>query len=234
MPDVSVRSVSNGPTGNGVDTTFTAPSGIQNGDILLAIFRVGQTPFAPSIIPPLDFNSLNGYPILMEKVGDTFKTVLHAYVKIASGESGDYTFSHSTAFRAGMMYCIMNSDTSNPINPNPTIGTGVDAVVTAPSIVPVRDGSLVIYVCHTWDVAGPATPPAGSTPTFNERYNPPQVIYLADGALTPAGATGDKSITSQNGVGSPWIGSLISVAAQAAAAAVESQFFESTDAGYFG
>jgi hypothetical protein len=55
---------------------------------------------------------------------------------------------------------------------------------------------MVVYAACCWDDFGAQTPPTGTTPTFTERYNPASgtALYVADGPLSPAGATGNKTI----------------------------------------
>lgn len=191
---VAVRSTSNGPTGSGTNSTFTAPSGIQDGDILLAVFRTGSTA-APAVTPPAGFTQLTGFPVSVSDASP-FVSELHAYWKLASGESGDYTFSHSAAFRGGMLYCISGA-ASSPFSPNPSVNSGTGTSSTALGVTTTVDNSLVVFALQQWD-AGALSPPGGNTPTFTERYDIGNVVYLADGVLATAGATGNKTISNAN------------------------------------
>lgn len=203
----SVRSNVDGPTGSGTDTVFTAPSGITNGDLLLAIFRTGANVIAPTVNPPAGFTQVAGFPITQTNSPDTFQSLLYAYQKIANNESGNYTFSHSTGFRDGMMYCIRDVDQSTPFSPNPTKTNGSGATITATGLTTPNDNSLVIIASLSWDVAGPANPPTG----YTERHDPPNVIYVADQVIATAGAVTGPSFTSQNNTGSPWDAVLFSI-----------------------
>jgi hypothetical protein len=59
-----------------------------------------------------------------------------------------------------------------------------------------NNSALVVCAACAWDAIGAgAVPPTGTTPTFTERYDPGTggVLYVSDGVLATAGATGDKT-----------------------------------------
>lgn len=207
------RSGSIGPTTVGVDTTFTAPTGIQNGDVLLAIFRVASDPDAPKVTPPAGFQSISRFPLNLHLPPDTTDAGLELWVKIANSESGNYTFSHASAGRTGYMYCISGPPNAvRPLNPHPTVNEGVGATVTATGLTTPADNTFVIFCSYIWHSHGtPLTAPSGATPTFTERYNSVDSLYLADGVLATAGATGDKTLASGQAADGSYYGILISV-----------------------
>lgn len=178
------------------NSVLVAPAGIQNGDILVAFLDVGNAA-SPAVTPPGSFVEVSGYPIVRSRT-DPWYVNTHCYVKVASGESGNYTFTHTTAYTQGMIYCISGADTANPVSPTPTKAshdyTSMDNpfTITAPGITTPRDGSVVIFVAGTWDFMN-TDPPTGSTPTFSEDLDD-AVFFLASGVKSTAGATGDKSV----------------------------------------
>ena len=197
------------------NTTITAPSGIVNGDVLLAILDIGQSS-APTVTPPSGFTEITttGWPMAIN-AADPWQVRVRAYTKIASSESGNYTFSHSSAYSEAIMYRISGADTTTPVNPNPTSGSGNSTTSIAPGITTPRNNSVVVFVSGAWNAAGPTTPPTGTTPTFTEYFDGGAggVFYSAAGVLATAGATGDKSNTNGNGNSWPWVAGLICIQA---------------------
>jgi hypothetical protein len=75
---------------------------------------------------------------------------------------------------------------------------------------------MVTFACGTWDNMPEATPPAGTTPTFDERYDPGaanSILYVANGAMTTAGATGNKTVTGPST--NDWLATLVVTKAEA-------------------
>ena len=215
--------LTNGSRSNSV---LPAPSTIVNGDILLAILIVGNSA-APSVTPPAGFSEITGYPIVYGKT-DPWYVNIHAFVKVASSESGNYTFTHTTAYSEGIIYAISGADTSSPETPNATNAsyTGGEPFSgqtwTAPGLTTSRDGSAVFFVAACWDAAGPTVPPTGTTPTFAEDFDGGSggVFYAASGILATAGATGNKSTANANASSSsPWGAGLICIQSAGAAGA---------------
>lgn len=198
----AVRAVTSIALGSRTNTTLTAPAGLANNDILLCVMSCGdggdQTP--PTVTPPTGFAAVTGLPVTISKA-DPYATALRAFWKLAASESGSYTFSHGAADSEGMLYAISGAD-ATPINPSATTNTGTGNTTTATGLTTPNDSSLVIYACIVWNAIGsPVDPPTGTTPTFTERYDPGSagIIYVADGVLATAGATGNKSIATFNG-----------------------------------
>lgn len=218
---VAYRSSSSLSLGTRTDSTLTAPSGITNGDVLLLILAAGAAA-GVTVTPPTGFTVLTGFPSAMDKPADPWTTRLYVWYKVASSESGNYTATHSSASSQAYISAISGA-AGTPINPNPTItnhpfSTG-GATLIAPSITPVVNDSMVVWVGVVWDTVGATTPPTGTTPTFTERLNASsEGIYVADGILATAAATGDKSVSTANGNGQAWIAALICVEASVVSA----------------
>jgi hypothetical protein len=197
-------------------TVLSAVSGIQDGDLLVAIIWLGDDGGARTATPPAGWSTYNNSLITYDDSG--YYVNIGVFYKVASSESGSYTFTHSSAVNEGYLCALTGVDTSDPINPTATSDTGTGQTSTAPTITTPRDGSLVIFCSGHWDAAA-CSPPTGSTPTFTERYDPGGsggIAYLADGPLTTAGATGAKSHTNGNSGSGPWGAGLISIQAAAA------------------
>jgi hypothetical protein len=192
------RSGSSVAPGTRTNTTITAPSGIQNNDILLIVISVGAASgITPT--PPAGFTILPNFPAEYSQP-DPYTVRVYAYWKLASGETGNYTVMHSSASSEAYMAAYSGADAA-PINPSPSVAVDADGGVVsdgieAAGLTTANDGSVVIYIAATWNAVGPSSPPTGTTPTFSERYDGGAggTLYVADGVLATAGATGVKSI----------------------------------------
>lgn len=222
---VARRSDSSLAFGTRTNSTITAPSGITNGDILLAVLSVGDGTALPalSVSGPAGWNELTGSPVATDR-SDPYTISLRAYWKLASGESGNYTFTHSSAATEGYMVALTGADTTTPISPNMQTdtddnpGTANGTTTNFPSITTPRDGSYLLGAEALWDDTTGMSVPTGTTPTFTQR-RAGSVFYVFDGVLTTAGATGAKSHTNgNNSTAVPWVSVFICVQAAAASA----------------
>lgn len=211
------------------NTTIPAPAGIANGDILLILFAIGGDSPGNTASPPAGFTAAPGYPTVATDASN-FIVRTYLWVKVASGESGDYTVTHVNAPTTAYLVAVAGGDTSAPLSPNasnqtfnPQAPGGLTHNVSlAPGVTTQNDNSLVIFWSHAWELYGAASPPTGSTPLFTERYDSAgSILYVADGVLATAGATGDKSHTNPNaGSNESWAAGLIVVKNAPAAPAV--------------
>lgn len=206
----AVGSVSLLAPGNRSNSSFTAPSGISDGDILVLLMTTGRNPVL-SATPPSGFTAFTGFPADMPShSGDPYVVRINAWYKVASGESGSYATTHTTADSEGIMYRVTGGNTGTPQDVTPTFtqsttAANVGGTVTAPTITPTVDGSLVIWFGSTWDGFGSQSPSGGTTPTFTEYSNNTSgVSYSQAGPLTTAGATGTKAVTSSQPSNRPW------------------------------
>lgn len=205
------RSGSTVAYGSRTNTTITAPSGIQDGDGLVIVFGIGIAGTPPTPTPPAGFTLFRTGTVL--SLGG-FSLVNYFWVKIASGESGNYTISHSAASSWAYMMAFSNVDAVNPIQQSTANnGTSGAATTTATGVTTTREGVSVIFVDQNWgDTSNNLVVPTGITPQFTERRDT-DVGYVATGDLIGITTTGDKSHTNNNnvGFGSPWAGYLIVV-----------------------
>lgn len=209
------------------NTTLTAPTGIQDGDILIIVFCIGAVTSAPTPTAPSGFAAVSGtYPINV--VANGFNVDDYVWYKVASGESGNYTVTHTSASTQGYICAVSGGVSSQPASTTNS-GTGTGAGVrttTALTITPSANDALVIFVGQDWgDTANALSPPTGTTPTFTERLDPGTtsgILYVADGVLATAGATGNKTQTNNNLGADPngWAGILVVVEPSGAAASL--------------
>jgi hypothetical protein len=199
---MAFRSGSSLAYGSRTTSSFTAPAGIANDDILMCSlnyggFSVPAAPTAPSGWALWDVaNEVTG--------GGGWIVREYFYWKRASGESGTYDWTHSTANTYGYLAAYSGRIlTGTPLsatsrNSSPTGTSGVGTGITA-------TGSSSDLIFTSTDPTGSArTPPTGMT----ERYDSDG--YWSDQALTGSGATGDRTQT--NG-GTGWITRMVEVLA---------------------
>lgn len=201
-------------SGTRSNTTFTAPASIANGDFLLILMSAGAAS-AVTVTAPSGFSNMAGSgPAMFITKADPWTTRWYAFYKVASGESGNYATSHSSAGSDGIMYRFTGVDTSSPFNPAYTTASGTGSTSTATGLTTAVNSSAVIFWTGAWDGQNGAAP-TGTTPTFTERFDSGATgaSYAADGILTTAGATGNKSNSNSNLTGNPWVAALIALAA---------------------
>jgi hypothetical protein len=197
----TLESFGNTSYGSRTNTTIPAPSGIQDGDLLLLghlLFVASTSP--PSVTLPSGFAHLADSPHTINPTAGVDSFVLRLAVKEASGESGDYTLTHSEASTQGWIARISGWDGNTPVHSG--INTGDSATVTALDITPAGDNALILFTGNHYDGFSATSPPAGTTPTFTE-YLDGVIFYVAAGTLVSAGATGDKSATADGTNGNP-------------------------------
>lgn len=180
------------------NSTFPAPAVIVDGDLLFAAFMVGDSASHVAVTPPSGFSLLSGFPLTYDNGTISFAR-LYLYSKVASGESGDYTFTHAAVNQGtnGLVICYSGQD-ATPFNPAPNTNTGTGAgPYTVAGITAANNNSMIIYVAANLAGMDTVVGPTGTTPVFSDVYDPgdPGLLFVADGVMAVAGATGDKEIS---------------------------------------
>ena len=197
------------------NTVLTAPTGIQDGDLLL-IFHIIGAGSLPSVTPPSGFALVPGptFPVIVTG-DDGFSVGSRLYWKVASSESGDYTVTHAAATAQGWIVAYSGADIGTPFSPDATSNNDTGTTSTATGLTTLRDGSMVVFLEHDWGVTqNDLAVPTGTTPIFTKEFGPSAtfgIIFVADGVLSTAGATGNKSITNNNTVSKPAVTYLVSI-----------------------
>jgi hypothetical protein len=196
------------------NATFTAPSGIVDGDLLLIWLELFSTGTVVTPTAPAGFAVVPGvtWPLVVTPTGANANVWF--WYKWAAAESGSYTVTHASSVRRGKMVRVTGADTTSPFTPAPTQNVGTSSTTyTYLGLTTAVDGTLVMLFGSDWnDTANNLTPPTGTTPTFTERIDIPGE-YLATGILSPAGATGNKTMTNNSTAvaGSGWLASMVAV-----------------------
>lgn len=120
MATPTISSTSSASNWGGNSVTVTAPSGIQNGDVLLAF--VGSLDNA-GMTPP------SGFTLIISQTNATRS--IYCYYKVASSESGNYTFTNTTSGKAASaaMYRV-TGNTSTQFNYDVGVSAGPTVTIT--------------------------------------------------------------------------------------------------------
>lgn len=213
---ISVGSASNTPLyGSHVNSVIVAPTGISNGDLLVAVLHVGDSTVVPplAVTPPAGWTEVTNSPVAASKP-DPYTIALHVYYKVASSESGNYTFTHTVADTEGYMYRLTGVDTTTPIEATPVTqianGTSNGKTTGYGTLTTITNGAFLIYAESDWDTTGSAAV-SGTTPTILVRRNG-SIDWIGDGTLATAGATGARTRTNGNTLVSlPWVSIVVPI-----------------------
>lgn len=202
---IAYRSSSKATNSSTNSLTVTAPSGIVNGDILVAVAYINGT---QTVTAPAGWTQID-----VVNPGTYFTARLYAFWKRASGESGDYTFSGSTTTRMYAGIAVFSGCLYN--------GTPVDvyssAIMSGSSNTNLDLTAITTTVANTMIVAVAGCDGAGTGNTFNAptgfstaltttNREEPLAYYKAQAA---AGSTGTVTCTS-TGI-QIWAGILIAL-----------------------
>lgn len=162
--------------------TVTAPTGIQDGDLLIAVgFR--PTPSGTTITPPTGFNVQ-----YFENITDN---VLFVASKVAASEAGNYTFTWSGAANNAISILVYRNATK--VN---TVGdkasSSSSATNTVSSITPTYVGTLLAVFGNSGTSTTIASAPGGMTQRSLTSNNVNLAVY--EQATQAASATGTKEI----------------------------------------
>jgi hypothetical protein len=194
---------------HGTTHTVSAPSGIANGDILIADTFVANGASDPGeLTPPAGWTAVTASVLLGPNGGLAART--RTYWKRAASESGSYVFtSGNTDDRAEIVIrafsgCIASG---SPIDAFST-ASGSGTTTTAPSITTTVANTLLSMYSSNWQANG-ADPVTGWT----ERYDFVVTSIDKNTLNASAGATGTVVVSSNgnNGVGDPWSTCLIAL-----------------------
>lgn len=195
------------------NTIYTAPSGIADGDLLLIWhfeFLAGSS--IPTATPPTGWAAVSGtWPITQSST----HYGVYLWYKIASGESGDYTVTHASCVKRGIIARVTGNDTStifDGVTQNSAVSGGTTTYTGETTTV---DGDLIMLfgaddndLSNTYAVSGY---------TLNE--STPGNCLLSKNLAT-AGATGSPTMTNNSsGSPAPWFAVMVAVKPAAGATA---------------
>jgi hypothetical protein len=161
--------------------TVTAPTSIENGDLLVAV-GFSQTA-SLTVAPPSGFN-------VSHLDGTSTNTVFIA-TKVASGESGNYTFTWSSSNTNKVAILVYRNATR--VNTIGKIDRASSTMIAAAAITPTYRGTLVAMFANE-NASAVSTAPSGMTLRAGYDGNTP-TLGLYDLSPQEASATGTKTIT---------------------------------------
>lgn len=167
------------PANSNTTITLNVPSGVSNGHMLYAaLAHSGGT-----ITPP------SGWTVIIEQ------TALKVYQRVASSEPASYNWSlNTTDTLAGACIAYSNVDT---LNPTDILGGTTNASSTsmaAPSVTTTIATDQLVFFGGTNNGTATATAP-GSMTERADAGTGNAMVYIADRALSSAGATGTYTAT---------------------------------------
>ena len=204
-------------SGTRTNSTVTAPSGIADGDILVYGLAIGNASGGTTATAPTGFAAPTGVPISYTWTSvDTYTVRLYFWTKKASGESGNYTATHSSADTTAFMWRITGADATTWVDQNPTTfvnnGGSGGQTIPVPTQTPSVDGCALVWMGGSWDGFGAATPSTG----FTERRNvTTESFYAQDLIQATAAATGTVTVTTTQTADKPRAGIMLTIRAAA-------------------
>ena len=207
-----------------VNSVYTAPTGIVNNDVLILMhFEFNGAGDVSSLSPPTPPAGFAAIPGVTNphQPGNTNYGVWF-YYKVASGESGNYTVTHTSCVNRGILARYGGAEPSGPFSPNAVYTQSVLAgtTVTFTGMTTSVSNCLIIGMFYDDnDAGGNLVVPTGGNVTFTERIDNNHGNYLCDGPLAAAGATGTPTWTSNSTTGTPRGGVLASLQPAVAGAA---------------
>lgn len=179
------------------NTTATAPAGISDGDLLLAqVFLLNSTDPGTST-PPAGWTQVGS----TQTVADAFNTAnIAIFRKVASSESGDYTWTHGFAASQVMIARYTGVDTNSPVNVSSSnTGSPANSTRTATGVTTTADNCLLAYVGWDWaDNVNNETAPTNHTERLDN-----VLMFLSDEVQASQGASGNKTNTCNSNSGNP-------------------------------
>jgi hypothetical protein len=180
--------------GGRTNSVIPAPAGIQNNDQLIAAFFTG-TPTSPiTTTPPAGFVHVSGSPISVADFGG-FNGRFNVFRKPASGESGSYTFTHTSASTEGVIMAISGVNPTTPIDVYST-NTGEGTTTTILGVTTTVANTLLLNINFNWNGGGATSPPTNGAEQFTEIWD--GIITAAWKTNAAVGATGNFTQTNGN------------------------------------
>lgn len=167
---------------NSTSVSVSVPSGVANGDLLVAFIASGSG--VVYVAPP------SGWTMAYYDNGAAhFVGVCY---KIANNESGSYVFTNNTSAITRVNIVVYRN--ANTINVQGAVNRSTSATVTATTVTPSKLGTLVWYASTGSATTTVSTAPSGFTQrSFEQGLLSTGMVY--DKANNPASATGSISAT---------------------------------------
>jgi PKD repeat protein len=198
------RAASSAANPTATTLTIPAPSGVVNGDVLVASVDVRGN---PTITAPTGWTLIR-----LDLIQNSFRKA--TYYRVATNsEPANYTWSFSSSLAAsGGILAFSGVSTSNPIDAHGGLTSTGTNLITAPSVTTtVPNTMLVGLFAATGSIT--VTPPSGMAERFDVTSNLGTFKISSEGANAlqgTAGATGDRVARADIGT-NPNIGQLVAL-----------------------
>jgi hypothetical protein len=180
-------------TNTTISNTLSAGS-ITNGDVMLIDLLTAANTEAP------DPSTLSGWTQVGTAIDITqgsFNLEHRTYIKVASSESGSYTWTHSSASSQGTLTVWRGVDNTTPQDATATQNSGNSNTSTWTGLTTATNDAVIVATGADWGSASVnLSPPSGMT----EIYDVAPLIYAAYQTITAAGATGNKTHTNNSAI----------------------------------
>lgn len=175
-------------------TSLFAPAGVADDDIIIATILTGGVTEAPDPTFPAGFTEIGS---ASDVSAGGFNMELRVGLKVASSEPEYYTFTHSQAYTQASVSCFRGVDTSTPQDATSTLNTTSSTTRTWTGLTTATSGAWLVALGTDWaDTTNNLTPPSGMTERLDIT-----LTYIATEERATAGATGDRSHTSNTSSG---------------------------------
>lgn len=183
---VAVQTTSTASTGNTADITITAPSGIVNGNLLVAAVFINN---ASAVTPPAGWTLIDNTP---------GSARMYMFYKVASGESGDYTFTCAATSKSGVMLRISGHDPASPIGNHTNNDSSLGTAMPTCNVNTTTPNSLAVYAVGqpNNETYSSYSSPLAENASVNTTNGNRSACAMASGIVAAAGATGSLGCTS--------------------------------------
>jgi len=189
---------SNAPGGSGTSITVNTPSGVQAGEVLVALIGCSFTSGT--------FNaSATGWTLQRQRQHSNNQqglAVLTRTVQVGEPTSHTFNLNVSGSSRRGIVLRLSGADPNTPMDATPSDDAGSGTVIAASSITTAHNNSLILMAANWSANATSFTPDQLTTTLVINR------LGAAHGIQAAAGASGNKTATIAN---STWISILLAV-----------------------
>lgn len=166
------------------------PTGVVDGDILIASVMAGGVNQTPTITAPSGWTLIASSTHTESNVGyygdESVTERFSTYYKVASGEgsSWDWTNNMGSGIAGGVVAAFSGGDTSTPID---AYNAPRLAQATALGITTITNDALLVGIGGEAGFASASTPPTGMTEQLDTNF------VVATEARATAGATGNRT-----------------------------------------
>lgn len=181
---------------SGTTVVVTKPSGLADGDVMIAHIAANTTGNGTYSAPA-------GWTLIDSRAQTSMTDAVYfKVVTNAAGEPANYTFTTATASKTGIIVAYRGVDTDYPINNFATDGQGSGGTLTAPSITTTRNACMIVATfCNFLGQA--LSDPAGTSLRAADENGVAPSAQVVDIEKATAGAT--STIVSTAGTSSVWV-----------------------------